>query len=359
MVPGRENHANPLDPEPREDGWDGPTSLRVVSFMALAAVLSIVVLVVDHFNRVSNELIILSSLLLLGVVALLLGLSFATNRARAFAAESEAIRSASVEAASYAVITTDAKGAILDWNRAASGVFGYDRAEVVGSDVFELVFPPGLRAEYRMNLANLADGTSKPGLDEYLEAQMMDSFDRQFPVELAVAKTDTSPPMFTVFARSLTQHRQRDEENRRLADIVSSSEESVISVDLNGHVTSWNRGAEQIYGYAESEALTKKLNDLSFSREANQKLGSLFRRVINGIPGEIDEERIDRDGRTLWVASRAFPIKDADGNVVGMSLVSRDITEQHWRAADDAKNADADTGRTSWPKLSRDRKSVV
>lgn len=347
MVPGREKHANRLDPEPREDGWDGPASLRVVSFMALAAVLSIVVLVFDHFERVNHALLILSSLLLFGAVALLLGLSFATNRARASAAESEAIRSASIEAASYAVITTDAKGVIVDWNRAASGIFGYDRTDAVGRDVFALIIPPGQQEDYRMSLGNFADGTSERGLGEYLEVQLKDSSGRQFPAELSVARTETSPLMFTMFAWSLTNHRLREEENRRLADIVRSSEDSVVSVDLNGHVTSWNRGAENIYGYSESEALTKRLSDLTFTREANRELGSLFRRVLNGISGEMDEERITRNGKTLWAASRAFPIRDVDGEVVGMSLVSRDVSDQHWRAADEEQNAE----RQHWRRI--------
>lgn len=327
-----------------------PANRGLIILVTITAVVAVVVQFADHYNRVSDFLIYLTSFLLLGTVALLLGLSIATNRARQVAKRAEAIRAASVEAATYGVVATDAEGTILDWNEAASLIFGFDRADALGRDAIELLVPAERREDFRMNLAEFAEGSSDLGLDRYLEVQLKDSLGRIFPVELSVARIPTEPPMFTMFTRSLTQSRLREEENRRLADIVRSLDDAVISVDLNGRVTSWNRGADQFYGYTEQEATGKRLSDFTFTNEGSVVLGSLFRRVLNGIPGEITAERKTRDGRTLWVTSRAFPIRDIEGNVSGMSLLSRDVTDRHRRAADEER----DRERNRWRELVKD-----
>ena len=108
----------------RERASIDPASFLVVILTAVAALTSVVILVIDHYNRVSEPLIFLSSALLLGSVVLLCSLGLVANRARETAARAEAIRSASVEAASYGVITTAAEGIILAWNQAATGICG-------------------------------------------------------------------------------------------------------------------------------------------------------------------------------------------------------------------------------------------
>lgn len=322
-----------------------PANPGLITPVAITAVLAVVVLVVDHYDRLSEWLIYLSSGLLLGTVALLFGLSVATNRARNIAEKAEAIRAASVEAATFGVITTDVNGVVLDWNEAASLIFGFERSDAVGRDAIEMLVPVDQQEDFRMNLGEIADGSFDQILGRYLEVRLRDSFGRVFPVELSGVFIPTDPPMFTIFTRSLTQHRLREEENSRLADIVRSSEDAVISVDLNGRVTSWNRGADRFYGYTEQQAIGKRLSDLTFPNEGSIELGSLFRRVLNGISGEITAERRTRDGRPLWVTSRAFPIRDIEGNVSGMSLTSRDVTDQHRRAADEERERETSLWR--------------
>lgn len=336
----------PKHPSPRRVGRFGlvdPANLVVIGLMAVAVVVALVILVVDHYDRVDDWLIIASSILLLGSVVLLIVLGFITERARTSAAAAEKIRAASVEVASYCVITTDARGRIVEWNEAAGETFGHARADVLGEDAISLIVPAELQSDYRLNFNEVVEGSSDLGVGGYLELGMTDVDGRVFPVELSVAKIDTEPPMFTMFARSLTESRLREEENRRLADVVRSSGEAIVSVDLNGRVTSWNPGAEAIYGHGSNDVLARRLSDLVPADES-RKLGALFRRILNGFPAEMESERRGRDGTALWVISRAFPILDIDGTVAGMSLLTRDITDKHHREVE----RERDRERSRW-----------
>jgi PAS domain S-box-containing protein len=112
----------------------------------------------------------------------------------------------------------------------------------------------------------------------------------------------------------------------RLAAIVESSDDAIIGKDLNGIITSWNRGAEKIFGYTADEMVgitTLRLIPEDRREEENYILDMIRR-------GEkvdhYETVRQAKDGRRIDVSITASPIKDAAGNIVGMSKISRDIT---------------------------------
>jgi PAS domain S-box-containing protein len=118
--------------------------------------------------------------------------------------------------------------------------------------------------------------------------------------------------------------RLKEEENRHLADIVRSSEDAIFSVDLDGKVTAWNEGARNLYGYEATEAIDRRLTELTIPAERSKELGATFRRVISGGWEEFESERITKAGERIRISSRTFPIKDGEGNVVGMSISTHD-----------------------------------
>jgi PAS domain S-box-containing protein len=122
--------------------------------------------------------------------------------------------------------------------------------------------------------------------------------------------------------------------SRRLAAIVASSDDAIIGKDLNGVITSWNLGAERIFGYSADEMIGRSIMRLipPDRQEEERKILSRIRRGKR--IGHFETIRLAKDGRQLNVSITVSPIKDSTGRVVGASKVARDITER--KAAEEA-----------------------
>jgi PAS domain S-box-containing protein len=111
-----------------------------------------------------------------------------------------------------------------------------------------------------------------------------------------------------------------------LASIVDSSDDAIISKNLDGIITSWNRGAEQLFGYTSKEAIGKPIT-LIIPAERLAEEAMIIERLKRGERIEhFDTERIAKDGSKLDISLTVSPVRDAAGRVVGASKVARDIT---------------------------------
>jgi len=122
--------------------------------------------------------------------------------------------------------------------------------------------------------------------------------------------------------------RQADRNARLLASIVESSDDAIVSKDLNGVITSWNKSAERLFGYTAQEAVGQSILMLIPSdrlEEESRILASLRRgeRVDH-----FETVRVRKDGSELSVSLTISPVREADGRIIGASKVARDITEQ-------------------------------
>ena len=115
---------------------------------------------------------------------------------------------------------------------------------------------------------------------------------------------------------------------RSLASIVESSDDAIVSKNLDGIITSWNRGAEQIFGYTAEEAIGQPIL-IVIPADRHSEEREILTRIRRG-------ERIDhfetirqrKDGTLIVVSLSVSPVKDADGKIIGASKIARDITEQ-------------------------------
>jgi len=126
----------------------------------------------------------------------------------------------------------------------------------------------------------------------------------------------------------ITERNQAEIISQRLAAIIESSDDAIVGKDLNSIVTSWNAGAERIFGYSASEMIGTSIMRLippDHQAEEDQILSSI-RRGQRVDP--IETVRVGKDGRLLDVSITVSPIKDSGGNVIGASKVGRDITER-------------------------------
>ena len=124
----------------------------------------------------------------------------------------------------------------------------------------------------------------------------------------------------------------------RLASIVDSSEDAIIGKDLDGTITSWNRGAHRMYGYEPDEVIGKNISILT-SKDRPDEIPSILDRIKRGEHiTHYESVRVTKDSRHLNVSISISPIRDGGGVIVGASAIARDVTEQK-RAEDHLRQA--------------------
>jgi PAS domain S-box-containing protein len=144
----------------------------------------------------------------------------------------------------------------------------------------------------------------------------------------------------TVVGQDVTERIAAEESTARLAAIVASSEDAIIGKKLDGTITSWNAGAERIFGYSASEMVGNSIFRL-VPTELHDAEWDVIRQVARGEPVEaLEVERIRKDGQRISISLTVSPIRDSSGKITGASSIKRNITAQKSiQAALDAESA--------------------
>ena len=234
-----------------------------------------------------------------------------------------------LESALDCIITMDSAGLVREFNPAAERLFGYSRTEVMGRELAELIIPPSLRERHRMGLKRYLRTGEGPVLGKRIEITGMRSDGSEVLVELAITACQMKgQAVFTAYLRDITDRHLADQAKQRLAAIVQSSDDAIIGSDLDGIITSWNAGAERLFGYGISEILGKSLL-LLLPEERQQEETTILSQIRRGEHvAHFETIRRRKDGSLLNVSLSVSPIKDNEGRVVGASKISRDVTAQ-------------------------------
>jgi hypothetical protein len=252
-----------------------------------------------------------------------------------------------LEALPDAIVAVDYKGSIVQVNSQALELFGYARGELVGQKV-ELLVPESYRREHKRHRENYADAPKTRRMGAELDLYGRRKNGSEFPVEVSLSPISTEKGTFVLSAiRDISDRKRIAEELRRaneelhrrtaeqlgeyrsrLASIIDSSEDAILSKDLNGIITSWNRGAENIYGYTAEEIVGKNISLLT-PPDRPDEISEILKKIAQGESTEHYESvRVTKDGRHLNVSISVAPLRDAAGNIVGASAIARDITNQ-------------------------------
>ena len=128
--------------------------------------------------------------------------------------------------------------------------------------------------------------------------------------------------------RHITERKRAEETNRRLAAIIESSGDAIISKDLDEILTSWNKEAERLFGYSADEIIGKPITVLVPPDRHNEELGIIERLRQGERVLRYETVYLRKDGTALNVSLVVWPIKDGTGNILGASKIARDITER-------------------------------
>ncbi len=225
-----------------------------------------------------------------------------------------------------AITFQDLEGNILAWNQGAEIIYGYSQAEALSMNIVDTV-PTEYQEEAREFLASLKRGE----LVSTLETKRKTKDGRIVDVWLTNTKLTDDKGNLTGIAtteRDITEQTKTLEKFRRMATVIQDSNDAITFQDLDGNILAWNRGAEQIYGYSEAEALTKNIVDtvpIEYQKEALGFLASLKRGEL--VP-TLETKRKTKDGRIVDVWLTNTKLTDDKGNLTGIATTERDISER-------------------------------
>ncbi len=250
------------------------------------------------------------------------------QRAERARSENEARKTAILQAALDSIVTMDHEGRVVEFNPAAERTFGYSAEEAVGQELAELIIPPDLRERHRRGLARYLQTGEAKIFDRRVELRGMRKDGSEFPLELTVTRISIEPPMFTGYLRDISERVEAGAVQQRLASIVASTQDAVLSKDLDCIITTWNRGAERLYGYTREEAIGMPVGRLVPEHRSGEQF-EILRRVLTGDQlTSFETERVRKDGTQVEVLLTVSPLSDASGEIVGASAIAHDITEQ-------------------------------
>ncbi len=242
--------------------------------------------------------------------------------------ESEARKTAVVQTALDCIVTMDSEGCVVEFNPASERTFGYSVEEAVGRELADLIIPPDLREAHRQGLARYLATRQPRMLDRRVELRGVRKDGSEFPVELTITPIDVEPPMFTGYLRDLSERHEAEELRNRLAAIVQSSDDAILSKDHDLNITSWNRGAERLYGYTAEEAIGQSIAIIIPEARAGEEV-QIFEAVLRDERVEhYETTRVRKDGSMVEVSLTVSPIRDPAGEIIGASVISRDVSER-------------------------------
>ncbi len=271
-----------------------------------------------------------------------------------------------VESAPEAVVVVDEDGAMQLVNAETERLFGYTRDELIGQPVEYLLPehfrepPVGYRAGYLVDPATQSMGA---GLDllgrrrdgrefpvdisvsalETDEGHLVDEGGNivlineqtigrrkdgsEFPVDISLAAIETEQGrLATAFIRDISERRLGEIAAHQLAAIVESSDDAIMSVDLDGTIQTWNLGAKRMYGYSAEEVVGRSIALLVPPHSADDFAGILDRLRSGEEVDQYETKRMRKDEVVLDVMLKISAIRDVDGQIVGTSTIARDVT---------------------------------
>jgi two-component system, OmpR family, sensor histidine kinase VicK len=232
-----------------------------------------------------------------------------------------------VESSDDAIIGKNQESVITTWNPAAKRLFGYSAEEVVGKNIAFLL-PADRLDELDAVLGRVARGDGA----QHYETKRVHKDGGLIDVAMTVSPIrDPAGSIIgtSTIQRNITERKRTDTIAAEMAAIVDSSNDAIIGMTLQGIITTWNRGAEHIYGYTAKQMIGETISLLvppGRPVELDIIAGMLS---ADARTESFETQRLCQDGRLIEVSLTVSPIRDSEGRIVGASSVARDVTEHN------------------------------
>jgi two-component system CheB/CheR fusion protein len=231
-----------------------------------------------------------------------------------------------VDSSQDAIIGHSFDGKITSWNAGAETIFGYTAEQAVGKPL-AILLPEHQMDEVPQIMERLACGERV----EHFEISRAAKSGKRIDVSMTISPVrDGSGAMIaaSTVARDITERKRHEEERATLAAIIESSRDPIISINLEGVITSWNDGAAQLFGYAAGEAVGRPITIL-YPTDYPDEAADMLRRIAQGESlDRYETVRLRKDGSRVDVSLTMSPVMNSRGNIIGASKIVHDITER-------------------------------
>ena len=298
-----------------------------ISVIALGSVVGVVFLSIAGAT-VSREIGI-SARARAQVDALNLDLERRVAQRTAALGESEGRLAGVIQSAMDAILTVDEHQNIVMFNSAAERMFRCPAAEALGQPITRFI-PQRFHAAHAGHIHRFGDtGVTNRAMGPKNVLWGLRADGQEFQIEASISQVVTGgKKLFTVILRDITERIQAETVREHLAAVVDSSDDAIISKDLNGTINAWNRGAEKIFGYSAAEATGKTMRMIIPPERASEETEILARIGRGESVEHFETVRVRKDGKKIDVSVTISPIRDSIGAIVGASKIARDITER-------------------------------
>jgi PAS domain S-box-containing protein len=249
----------------------------------------------------------------------------ATKRKRAL--ENAQRMTAIVENSNDAIIGKTLSGIVTSWNPAAEKMYGYTSQEIIGKFI-HILNPEDRTGEIGSILAKIKAGRPV----EHFETIRVRKDRTRFPVSLSIApilEEDGAVVGASVIGHDMTEQKEAFEVAQRMAAMVEFSGEAIVGGTLEGIVTSWNPTAQRLFGYSGQEMIGKSVSLLLPDDRTSEAIAALAKIRAGQHVEHFETMGMRRDGTVFPVMLSFAPILDTDGEVVGLSTIAHDVTEQN------------------------------
>jgi PAS domain S-box-containing protein len=233
-----------------------------------------------------------------------------------------------VNTAHDAFVSIDASGKINAWNPQAEQTFGWSESEAIGRSLAATIVPERYREAHFRGLEHFLETGRAPLFDRRVEIEALHRDGHEFPVEMTITPVRVAGEyVFNAFLHDISERRQAEQQIRRLASIVESSGDAIIGTTAEGTIANWNRGAERQFGYPAEEAIGQPVAIL-YAPGHEDESDQVRRDALAGRElSQFETPARHRDGSVVDIALTVSPIRNAVGDVDGVSFTARDITE--------------------------------
>lgn len=235
-----------------------------------------------------------------------------------------------VESSDDIIISKTLDGIITSWNKSAEKILGFSTDEAIGKHI-TLIIPKDRFDEEHIIIGKIKAGQKV----DHFETVRKKKNGELISLSITVSPIKSDEGVIigaSKIARDINDIKEAEETKAYLASIVDSSDDIIISKDLNGIITSWNRSAEKIFGYSVEEAIGKHINLIIPSDKYDEE-HVIIAKVKSGQKiDHFETVRRAKSGRLIDISITVSPIYDSKRNIIGASKVAKDITE-HKRVA--------------------------
>jgi PAS domain S-box-containing protein len=235
-----------------------------------------------------------------------------------------ALLEAIVSSSEDGILTKDLNGIITSWNPAATRIFGYLPEEMIGQSILRII-PPDLQTEETEILRKLRAGQR---IEHFETTRLAKSGEPVF-VSLTISPLKDNHGKVvgaSKIVRDISVHRQLEALRIQLASIVESSDDAILSKNLDGIITSWNTAAARLFGYTEEEIVGSSILRLIPEHLHGEEREILARLRQGQRIDHFETVRLKKNGDLVQVSLTISPVRDRTGTIIGASKILHDIS---------------------------------